>query len=365
MKPAKIGDHVTQVATPSLLIDLDAFERNLDRMAQLVPANGKVRLRPHVKTHKCVEVARAQIARGAVGVCVQTVGEAEAMVAGGIADVLLTNEIADAPRAARFAALAARANVASCADDARHVALLDEAAAAAGTKPGLLVEIDVGQHRCGIEPGRKAAELAQAIAHAPNLRFRGLQAYHGAAQHLRDPDARRAAIAAAAEATDATLADLRKLGLEAEIVGGAGTGTFALEQAAGPWNELQAGSYVFMDADYGRNTAPPQFENALLVLATCISTARAGQAVVNAGLKAVAFDSGMPVVVTPNGATYRQGSDEHGSLDLNGTALTVGAQVRLIPGHCDPTVSLHGWLVGVRGDRVEALWQVHARGAAV
>jgi D-serine deaminase-like pyridoxal phosphate-dependent protein len=365
MKPAQIGDRLAQVATPSLLIDLDAFERNLDRMASHVPPGGTVRLRPHVKTHKCVEVAQAQIARGAVGVCVQTVAEAEAMVAGGVGDVLLTNEISDASRAARFAALAAKANVASCADDARHVALLDEAAAAAGTKPGMLVEIDVGQHRCGIEPGRKAAELAQAIARAPNLRFRGLQAYQGAAQHLRDPDARRAAIDAAAEMTNATLAELRKLGLKPEIVGGAGTGTFALEQAAGPWNELQAGSYVFMDADYGRNTAPPQFENALFVLATCVSTAQAGHAVVDAGLKAVAFDSGLPIVVTPKGASYVKASDEHGSLDLANISLAIGAQVRLIPGHCDPTVSLHDWLVAMRGDRVEALWQVHARGAAI
>ncbi|MDB5364778.1 MAG: alanine racemase [Rhodospirillales bacterium] len=368
-KPASIGDSLAQVATPSLLVDLDAFERNLDRMAAAVPApspgSSKVRLRPHVKTHKCVEVAQAQVARGAVGVCVQTVAEAEAMVAGGITDILLTNEIADPRRAARFAALAARATVACCADDARHVALLDEAAAEAGTRPGMLVEIDVGQGRCGVAPGRKAAELAQAIARAPHLRFRGLQAYHGSAQHLRDPDERRAAIAAAADETRATLDALRAVGLEAEIVGGAGTGTFALEQQAGPWNELQAGSYVFMDADYGRNTAPPAFENALFVLATCISTARAGHAVVDAGLKAIAFDSGMPLVVTPPGAAYQKASDEHGSLELGPASLAVGERVRLIPGHCDPTVSLHEWLVAMRGDRVEALWQVRARGAGL
>ncbi|GIL39907.1 DSD1 family PLP-dependent enzyme [Roseiterribacter gracilis] len=365
MKPANIGDRLDQVATPSLLIDLDAFERNLDRMASLVPANGKVRLRPHVKTHKCVEVAQAQIARGAVGVCAQTVAEAEAMVAGGIRDVLLTNQIADASRAARFAALAAHATVASCADDPRHVALLEEAAAAAGTTPGMLVEIDVGQHRCGVEPGAQAVALAQTIARSKHLRFRGLQAYHGSAQHLRDPDARRTAIAASADATNATLAALRNAGLEAEIVGGAGTGTFELEQQAGPWTELQAGSYVFMDADYGRNNAPPQFENVLFVLATCSSVARAGHAVIDAGLKAIAFDSGMPVIVTPKGAVYAGPSDEHGTLDLNGALLTIGARVRMIPGHCDPTVSLHDWLVAVRGDRVEALWQVRARGPAL
>jgi 3-hydroxy-D-aspartate aldolase len=362
IRPAQIGDHLDQVATPSLLIDLDAFERNLDRMASLVPANGKIRLRPHVKTHKCIEVAQAQIARGAVGVCVQTVAEAEAMVAGGVRDVLLTNQIADKARAKRFAALAATATVASCADDPRHVALLDEAAAAAGTNPGMLVEIDVGQHRCGVEPGRQAAALAQSIARSKHLHFRGLQAYHGSAQHLRDPDARRAAIAAAAAATDATLTEIRKAGLEAEIVGGAGTGTFQLEQQAGPWTELQAGSYVFMDADYRRNDAPPQFENALFVLATCSSVARAGHAVIDAGLKAIAFDSGMPLVVAPQGAIYAKASDEHGTLDLDQAALSIGARVRLIPGHCDPTVSLHDWLVGLRGDRVEALWQVRARG---
>jgi D-serine deaminase-like pyridoxal phosphate-dependent protein len=364
-QPANVGDSFAQVATPSLLVDLDAFERNLDRMAALVPADGKVRLRPHVKTHKSVEVALAQIARGAIGVCVQTVAEAEAMVAGGITDVLLTNEIPDAGRAARFAALAASATVACCADDARHVALLEEAAAAAGTRPGMLVEIDVGQHRCGVEPGPKAVELAQMIARAPHLRFRGLQAYHGSAQHLRAPDQRRAAVAGAADATAATLDALRRAGLEAEIVGGAGTGTFTFEQQAGPWNELQAGSYVFMDADYGRNIAPPAFENALFVLGTCISTARPGHAVVDAGLKAIAFDSGVPLIVAPSGATYATGSDEHGSLELGAASLAVGDRVRMIPGHCDPTVSLHEWLVAMRGDRVEALWQVRARGAGV
>jgi 3-hydroxy-D-aspartate aldolase len=363
--PARLGDPIDQVATPALLVDLDAFERNLDRMAARVPPNGAARLRPHAKTHKCVEIAKLQIARGAIGICVQTVAEAEAMVAGGIGDVLLTNEIADARRAARFAALAAQARVACCADDLWQIELLDAAAAEAGTRPGMLVEIDVGQGRCGVRPGDDALQLAEAIERAPNLVFRGLQAYHGSAQHLRAPNQRRAAIQAAATAVRSTIDRLDAAGLVPEIVGGAGTGTYAIEQELGPWNELQPGSYVFMDADYARNGTPPDFEPALFVLATCISTARPGQAVLDAGLKAIAFDSGMPTVLDPAGALYRKTSDEHGTLELGPAALALGARARLLPGHCDPTVSLHAWLVGIRAGHVETLWQVQARGPAL
>ncbi len=197
--PARPGNSVDDIDTPALVVDLDPFERNLDLMANAVRGAG-VALRPHAKSHKCPDIARAQIERGAVGICCQKVGEADAFVTAGIRDVLVTNEIVGAAKLARLAALAHRANVGVLVDDAANVRHLGAAARAAGVTLDALVEIDVGAHRCGVLPGAPAVELAQAIARTPALRFRGIHAYHGAAQHLRAPEERRAAIALASQA---------------------------------------------------------------------------------------------------------------------------------------------------------------------
>lgn len=372
--PAQIGAPFSEIDTPALIIDLDAFERNLDAMASAVGKLG-VRLRPHAKTHKSPVIAAKQIARGAVGMCCQKVGEAEILVAGGVGDVLVSNEVVGARKLERLAALARHARISVCVDDPAIIEQLAQAAERAGSQIEVLVEVDVGARRCGVRPGPAATGLARQIAGSRALAFGGLQAYHGSAQHLRTPEERRAAIANAANATTETLRFLNEAGFACRTIGGAGTGTFELEGASGIWNELQAGSYIFMDADYAKNVADgarnaSPFEHALFVLATVMSTASGERAVVDAGHKALSNDSGFPSVRGRPDLRYHRPSDEHGVLEFdNATSKPdVGDRLTLIPGHCDPTVNLYDWYVGVRGfdtpaARVEALWPIAARGA--
>lgn len=366
--PAQPGMREDEVDTPALLIDLDAFEANLDAMASLVAATG-VRLRAHAKTHKSPVIARLQMARGAVGQCVQKISEAEILAWGGIPDILVSNEAVGAGKLARLAALQHIAKVAICADDPAQVAAIEAAARDAGTRLTVLVEIEVGGARCGVAPGAPAVELARAIAASHDLRFGGLQAYHGGAQHLRRPEEREAAVAGAVAAVRQTLEGLNGAGLSCAIVGGAGTGTFPFEAASGLYTELQAGSYPFMDADYGRNLdasgAPvATFRQSLFVLGTVMSAAAPGRAVVDVGHKAVAVDSGLPLVWQRPDVRYAGASDEHGTLTFGPEteAPKLGEKLRLVPGHCDPTVARYDWYVGVRNGRVECLWPIPARG---
>ena len=367
--PAQPGMREDEVETPALLLDLDAFEHNLDRMAALLRPTG-AKLRAHAKTHKSPVIAHLQMARGAVGQCVQKVAEAEALAWGGVADILVSNEVVDPRKLARLAALARIARVAVCADDAGGVARIEAAAEAAGLRLTVLVEIDAGMGRCGTAPGPEAVALAERIAGSRHLRFGGIQAYHGRAQHLRAPEERRRAIEAATEDARRTVEQLRQRGLDCPIVGGAGTGTFALEAGSGVYTEIQAGSYAFMDADYARNldeVGQPvgTFRHALFVLATVMSAARPGTAVLDAGHKAVPTDSGLPLVWGRPELHYAGAADEHGTLRFGAEAAAPepGEVLRLVPGHCDPTVDRFDWYVGVRGGRVECLWPVSARGA--
>ncbi|MBV9221800.1 MAG: DSD1 family PLP-dependent enzyme [Methylobacteriaceae bacterium] len=365
--PAEIGARLQDIETPALLIDLDAFERNLRRLADRTKAMG-VRLRPHAKTHKSAVIARRQMALGAVGVCCQKVSEAEAMVNGGVPDVLVSNEIVEPCKLERLAALARQARIGVCVDDAANVDAISAAAQSYGSTIDVLVEINVGSNRCGVDPGEPALGLAQRIARSPGLRFRGLQGYHGKAQHIRSFEARRAAVAEAVEKARDTRALLARHGLDCEDIAGAGTGTFAFEAQSGVYTELQAGSYIFMDADYARNLGEAggpveEFEHALFVYATVMSTPTRERLVLDAGFKALSFDSGPPKIADLDDVEYVAGSDEHGNVRVtpSNRPLTIGDRVRLIPGHCDPTVNLHDWYVGYRGERVEALWPI-ARG---
>jgi D-serine deaminase-like pyridoxal phosphate-dependent protein len=358
---------IEDVDTPALLLDLDAFERNLRRLPASL-AGRNVRVRPHAKSHKCAQIALRQVALGAVGVCCQKVSEAAALVQGGVRDVLIANEVVGTGKLERLAALAHRARIGVCVDDAGNVRDLAAAARAAGSTPDVYVEIDVGARRCGVEPGKPALALARAVADA-GLRFAGIHAYQGAAQHLRTPVERNAAIAKAVEMVKHTAALLRDADLAPGIITGAGTGTYLLEAGSGVYNELQPGSYVFMDADYGRNLGDDglpvhEFEQSLFILATVMSRPVQSRAVVDVGLKAHSVDSGMPGVAGVRGARYTRASDEHGVIELDGPdGAQLGQKIRLVPGHCDPTVNLYDWLVCCRGDRVEELWPISARGA--
>ena len=365
--PATVGMPLAAVDTPALVLDLDAFERNLARMANAV-RDKPVRLRPHAKSHKCAQIALRQIEAGAVGVCCQKVSEAEALVAGGIADVLIANEIVGAGKLDRLAALARQAKLGVCVDAAENVADLDAAAARAGVRLDVLVEINVGADRCGVEPGAPALELARQIAASGNLRFAGLQAYHGGAQHLRSVVDRRSAIGRAAGFARSTRELIESNGIACDTVTGAGTGSFPLELESGVYDELQPVSYIFMDSDYNRNevdAAWPHFEQSLFVWTTVMSRPSAARAVVDAGLKASSVDSGMPQVWNLPGVEFVKASDEHGVLAIapGAVAPALGAKLLLVPGHCDPTVNLYDWFVCVRRGVVEALWPVSARGA--
>ena len=367
--PARIGDDLRDVDTPALLIDLDAFESNIEAMAKTVSQHG-VRLRAHSKTHKCPEIAKRQVAAGAIGVCCQKVGEAEAMVWGGIGNVMVTNQIWGASKLERLAALAQKAHISVCVDDAGNVQDLGAAARQAGVTLDVYVEIDVGAGRCGIMPGTPAAQLAETVAAEQGLNFAGLQAYHGSAQHIRNPNERGAAIGAACDRVRETQAALQKARLTADTVTGAGTGSFLFEAASGLYDEMQCGSYIFMDADYAQNRDQQgnpftDFRHSLYVLVTVMSAARPGYAVVDAGHKALGNDQGMPWVADIPGALYERPSDDHGTLALDKAArgVLLGEKLRLIPGHCDPTVNLYDWYVVVQGGRVVDLWEITGRGA--
>lgn len=373
--PAAIGMPLAQVDTPALIVDLDAFEQNLETMTRSL-AGTSMALRPHAKTHKSPIIARQQMARGAVGICCQKVSEAEIMADGGVDDILVSNQIVGAAKLDRLAALALRARVAVCADNADNITEISRAARRFGAEIDVLVEIDVGAGRCGVAPGAAAVALAKLIEQSPGLRFGGLQAYHGSAQHIRGIADRRAAIDQAAEGAESTVVLLREAGIDCPKVTGAGTGTYLFEAASGVYSELQAGSYIFMDADYARNldegdVRVSAFRHALFVWATVMSCPAQGRAVVDAGLKSFSVDSGLPEIFEQEGLSYAGASDEHGTLKVadgaNGPAL--GEKLLFVPGHCDPTVNLHDWYIGIRGmgrpdAHVEAIWPVAARGAA-
>src|SRR6516162_7798552 len=366
--PAEIGMPLDEVDTPALVIDLDAFERNLRGLPERI-SGSPVRIRPHAKTHKCPMIALKQIELGAVGVCCQKVSEAEAMVYGGVKDVLVTNEIVGRQKLQRLMSLAHSARIGVCADDAGQVRALDTAAGEAGVTLRVYVEVNMGGNRCGVEPGEPALGLARQITQAPHLAFAGLQAYHGSAQHLRGWEERRQAIVQAADKAGRTRDLLARHGIECPTVTGAGTGTFEFETASGVYTELQCGSYIFMDADYGRNldhdgVPTKMFEPSLFVWSTVMSRPARERAILDAGLKALAFDSGPPVVCDEPAATYERASDEHGRLGISGATnrLNIGDKIRLVPGHCDPTVNLHDWYVGIRANRVEQLRPITARG---
>ncbi|MGS5088965.1 DSD1 family PLP-dependent enzyme [Hydrogenophaga sp. A37] len=374
---AWVGQSVGTIDTPSLVIHLDAMERNLARMAAFARERG-LRLRPHAKLHKSAELSRLQMAHGAVGVCVQKTEEALRLAAQGVSDIFISNEVIAPPKLARLAAAVRerQARFAIAVDSAEGIERLAAALKGAGAHGAaaidVFVEIDVGQGRCGVPPGHPALALVRLIAEHPVLRWAGLQAYHGGAQHRRSAAERTVAIAASALAVHQTLDTLRQHGFVAPLVTGAGTGSLVNEAASGLWGELQAGSYLFMDADYASNEpdmTAPVFEHALFVKSQVMSRS-ADHAVCDAGHKSHAIDSGLPLVAHPTGLVFANGGDEHGVLRAAapGTPLpALGDTVWLIPGHCDPTVNLHDFFVGVRGGllegHVERLITIDTRGA--
>lgn len=370
--PAAIGMSVDEIQTPCLILDLDALERNVKKMGDYAKAHG-MRHRSHGKMHKSVDVQKLQESLGgAVGVCCQKVSEAEVFARGGIKDILVSNQVRDPAKIDRLARLPKYgARILVCVDDVANVADLSAAATKHGTTLECFVEIDCGAGRCGVKTTEAVVEIAKAIDAAPGLKFTGIQAYQGAMQHLDSFDARKekldAAIAQVKDAVDA----LTAIGLKPELVSGGGTGSYYFESGSGVYNELQCGSYAFMDADYGRikdkdgnRIDAGEWENALFILTSVMSHAKPNLAVVDAGLKAQSVDSGLPFVFGRDDVKYIKCSDEHGVVDDPNGVLKINEKLKLVPGHCDPTCNVHDWYVGVRGGKVEALWPVSARGKA-
>ena len=380
-----IGKPVNDIDTPALVIDLDAMRRNIGRMAEFAKKHN-VAWRPHAKLHKSTTLAKLQIKAGAVGVCVQKTSEAETMVAGGVYNIYISNQVIAPQKLARVAALTQAlvpysGQLAIAVDSVEGIERLaiamNQARSATGvaTVIDVLVELDVGQGRCGVQPGNAAVLLALEIRKHPALRFAGLQAYNGKAQHIRSAQGRQSAIALAAAAALQTKQLIEAEGLTVGLITGAGTGSFLHEAASGVYGELQAGSFMFMDADYAQNErdpAQPQFEHALFVKTQVIST-QPGHAVCDAGHKSHAIDSGLPRVHAfdaESELTYDNGGDEHGILRpaAGGHRLPkLGSMLWLIPGHCDPTVNLHDMMIGVAGGlrhgTVQRIYKVDARGA--
>lgn len=365
--PAAPGMREADIQTPCLVVDLDALERNITAMQGFADAMG-VRLRVHGKMHKSADIALMQIAAGACGICCQKVSEAEAFVRAGIKDVLVSNEVRDAAKIDRLARLPhLGARVIVCVDDVANIAELSNAAQRHGSRIEVLAEIDCGAGRCGVAPGQLVVDLGVAIAAAPGLRFAGIQAYQGAAQHVHSYPERKARIEAAIVMVRQSVEMLAAQGLRCDIVGGAGTGSYYFEGASGVYNELQCGSYAFMDADYQRvhdatGANIHEFENSLFLFTSVMSHAKADLAIVDAGLKAQSVDSGLPVVHGRTGVEYIKCSDEHGVITDPQGVLKIGDKLRLVPGHCDPTCNVHDWYVGLRGGVVERLIPVTARG---
>jgi D-serine deaminase-like pyridoxal phosphate-dependent protein len=349
----------SDLPTPALLIDRAALERNIAAMAAFAEAQG-VALRPHAKTHKSGEIARRQIAAGAVGICCAKLGEAEALAGDGVNNIHLTSPVVAPAAIERLAALHGRITLSVIVDHPDNVRALG------ADVDGLTVFIDVdpGSHRTGVTSAAAAVALAQAIAATGALKLAGVQYYCGSHQHIQSLAERRAAIVERTDYLRAVLDALHAAGFDVPIVTGGGTGTFAIDASLGVFTELQVGSYIFLDREYlDCELAGPRFEPALFVDATVVSANTPGMVTIDAGLKAFATDAGVPVVLAgaPAGSLYAFTGDEHGAL-LGDDLPALGARVMLMPPHCDPTVNLYDRYHLLDGGSVTGTWPVTARG---
>ena len=354
------------LSTPSLLLDLDVFESNIAKMSEHVKA-ASINLRPHVKTHKCAEIAIRQIRAGALGVCAATIREAEAMAAASVRGILITSEMVGRPRIERLVRLTQKAaDTASVVDNVAHAIDLNDAAQAAKIKLNVVIDIDPGMRRTGVPPGDRAVELAEKIKKLPSLNLQGVQCYSGVSAHVVGFEARRAHSEKATAPAFETIARLKKIGIDVNLVSGGSTGTYNIDPALKGLTELQAGSYVFMDVEYrnigGKGGAVyDDFGQSLTVVATVISQSHAGVATVDAGFKAFATDRRYgPDVKGVTGVKYHFGGDEHGILELEKPSreIRLGDRLEFIVPHCDPNVNLYDRIYCLRGEKLEAVWSI-------
>jgi len=351
---------VFEIPTPALIVDVSAMERNVARMARFF-AEGACRLRPHFKAHKTPAIARRQLAGGStIGLTCATVSEAE-VVAPICDDILIANEIVGSDRCRRVAALARRASVTIAIDS---LVGLDHAAAAAlegGVTIGALIDVNVGQNRCGVSPGQEALDLARRVASTEGVALRGIMGYEGHVQPIVDRTERESRARQAMDGLVGTARLLREHGVPCDVVSAGGTGTYDISGRVPGVTEIQAGSYVLMDADYGRLGLP--FEQALFVLGTIVSRPTADRCVADCGHKSTTKDHGLPVVDGIAGASVTSLNDEHATIALPpASTVAVGDRVRLRPSHIDPTINLHDVMYAFEDERVIEVWPIVARG---
>jgi D-serine deaminase-like pyridoxal phosphate-dependent protein len=351
---------VRDIQTPALIIDAAALARNIARMAAFF-AHGSCRLRPHFKAHKTPEIAKRQLAAGScTGLTCATVGEAE-IVATFCGDVLIANEIVTAAKSARVAALARRVEVTTAVDSLAGLDVLSRAARAAGSQIGVLVDLNVGQGRCGVEPGEAAVVLARRAAQAEGITLRGVMGYEGHLQPVRDRTERESRTRAAMSGLVRTAELLRSSGLPCEVVSAGGTGTYDISGRIEGITEIQAGSYALMDTDYAGVGVP--FETAFWVLGTVVSRPTRDRCVADCGHKSTTKDHGLPSVRGIEGATVTSLNDEHATLGIPAdSSVQVGDVIQLLPSHVDPTINLHDVFYVVEQDRVIDIWPIAGRG---
>jgi D-serine deaminase-like pyridoxal phosphate-dependent protein len=355
---------VDELDTPALLLELAAFERNVARMAAFL-ADKPATIRPHSKSHKCPQIALRQLKAGAIGITCAKLSEAEVMAAAGIEDILVANQIPGRVKIDRATDLAGQCNLMVAVDDAENVRQLSESCVAKGVALRVLVEVDIGMQRCGVQPGEATLALARQVAEAPGLKLEGLMAYEGHLVMVDDPDERAVRVRAAFAPLADTVALLERNGLPVRIVSGGGTGTYHITGTLPFVTEIQCGSYVLMDSKY--RTIQPEFEPALTVLSTVVSRPVPGRIVVDAGLKSMTIEFGWPVPVDGEGVSVRHLSEEHGLLDLAESGRFDGGpgdRIRLLPSHCCTTVNLHEVFHVIEDGKLVEFWPIAARGCS-
>ena len=363
-----IGMQKTELDTPALLIDLDKMEANIQTMADYFTTVNAM-LRPHVKTHKTPIISHKQIAAGAIGVTCAKLGEAEAVIHAGVRDVLIANQVVGSHKIARLINLARHSEIMVAVDNPQNVRDISAAAAAKGVTVRMLVEVNVGMNRCGVESGKPALELAKQIRQSPNLKFEGLMGYEGHTVAKPDLKEREANVREAMQHLIDAKHYLEKHGVEVSIMSGGGTGTFNITGSIPEMTEVQAGSYVFMDSTY-RNVegVGEQFDCSLSVLATVVSRPAPDRVIVDTGLKVLAKEFGIPQPIGITGVEMTGLSEEHGTLKSVGqvsdtnVSLTPGDKIEILPTHCCTTVNLHDRYYGIRNGIVESVWDIAARG---
>ena len=360
-----IGMHKTELDTPALLIDLDKMESNIQTMADYFKTVNAV-LRPHVKTHKTPLLAHKQIAAGAIGVTCAKLGEAEAVIHAGIRDVLIANQIVGSQKIARLVNLAKRSEIMVAVDNPHNVTDISAAAVAKDATVRILIEVNTGMNRCGVEPGQPTLELARHVLRAPNLTFEGLMGYEGHTVAKPNYAERNTAARQAVQLLVDAKHHLEENGIAVPIMSGGGTGTFSITGSIPEMTEVQAGSYIFMDATY-RNVegVGEHFACALTVLATVVSRPAPERIIVDTGLKVLAKEFGIPQPVQSEGLEMAGLSEEHGKLNADASvSLTPGDKLEILPTHCCTTVNLHDRYYGIRDGIVESVWDIAARGKA-